>query len=220
MTIQHASIPDGQIHEPKGISTAVNRSLYIANGIGSGAWARPDATVLQGLSGDGGSNNKKIMSDGSNGFRYVIDEAYGIMGFAANANALTISAASASDLSTNYQKLTGVGVPLAGELLFGTTFSTDTLTLPTAGVYRIELQASMSALPTASKVGFKVQQNASLIARKAVTSGTTTDSRTVFLQMYITAAINDTLSAYVASTVTGALTLSDFALSAELIRAT
>jgi len=38
-TIQHASIPDGQIHEPKGISTATAGQLYIANGAGSGAWS-------------------------------------------------------------------------------------------------------------------------------------------------------------------------------------
>jgi hypothetical protein len=37
-TIQHASIPDTDLHEPKGIVSAANKSIYVADGIGSGAW--------------------------------------------------------------------------------------------------------------------------------------------------------------------------------------
>jgi hypothetical protein len=40
MTIQHASIPDGKRHEPKGISTAANKSVYKADGAASGTWSR------------------------------------------------------------------------------------------------------------------------------------------------------------------------------------
>lgn len=36
--IQHVSITDPQIHEPKGASTASSGTVYIANGTGSGAW--------------------------------------------------------------------------------------------------------------------------------------------------------------------------------------
>lgn len=38
MTIQHASIPDAQLHEPKGVATAASGTAYIANGAGSGSW--------------------------------------------------------------------------------------------------------------------------------------------------------------------------------------
>lgn len=38
MAIEHKNIPDGQIHEPKGISSATARQVYGANGSGSGAW--------------------------------------------------------------------------------------------------------------------------------------------------------------------------------------
>jgi hypothetical protein len=37
-TIQHSAIPDGQRHEPKGISTASNGQVYVANGAASGSW--------------------------------------------------------------------------------------------------------------------------------------------------------------------------------------
>lgn len=38
MTIQHASIADPEIHEPKGVSTAAAGTVYRADGAGSGAW--------------------------------------------------------------------------------------------------------------------------------------------------------------------------------------
>ena len=37
--IQHSSLSDPQLHEPKGISTATAGSVYRANGSGSGTWA-------------------------------------------------------------------------------------------------------------------------------------------------------------------------------------
>lgn len=40
MSLQHKDIPDANLHEPKGVSTAANKAVYIANGSGSGAWAK------------------------------------------------------------------------------------------------------------------------------------------------------------------------------------
>ena len=38
MTIQHAAIPDAQLHEPKGVASATAGTAYIADGAGSGVW--------------------------------------------------------------------------------------------------------------------------------------------------------------------------------------
>lgn len=38
MAIQHRNIPDGQRHEPKGISTALIDQVYVADGATSGTW--------------------------------------------------------------------------------------------------------------------------------------------------------------------------------------
>lgn len=38
--MQHSAIPDGKRHEPKGISTAANKTVYLSNGAGSGSWSR------------------------------------------------------------------------------------------------------------------------------------------------------------------------------------
>lgn len=37
-TINHKDIPDGERHEPKGVSTATSGQIYVANGSGSGTW--------------------------------------------------------------------------------------------------------------------------------------------------------------------------------------
>lgn len=38
MAIEHDSIPNADIHEPKGASTATEGTVYISDGAGSGAW--------------------------------------------------------------------------------------------------------------------------------------------------------------------------------------
>lgn len=40
MSIQHRDIDDANLHEPKGIISATNHKLYVANGSGGGAWRR------------------------------------------------------------------------------------------------------------------------------------------------------------------------------------
>jgi hypothetical protein len=51
--IEHSSIADPQIHEPKGAATASDGDVYAANGLGSGAWvptaAHPHATTYTNL---------------------------------------------------------------------------------------------------------------------------------------------------------------------------
>ena len=38
MTIQHNLITGSDLHEPKGVAAAANKTVYVANGSGSGAW--------------------------------------------------------------------------------------------------------------------------------------------------------------------------------------
>ena len=45
MAIEHNAIPQGEIHEPKGIGAAASNTVYVANGGGSGTWT----TVPSGL---------------------------------------------------------------------------------------------------------------------------------------------------------------------------
>ena len=60
MTIQHNTITDPDIHEPKGVSTATSGQVYKADGTGSGAWASPL------LGQDTATAGQVFISDGSN----------------------------------------------------------------------------------------------------------------------------------------------------------
>jgi hypothetical protein len=41
MAVQHSTITDPNIHEPKGVSSAAAGKVYVANGAGSGSWQYP-----------------------------------------------------------------------------------------------------------------------------------------------------------------------------------
>lgn len=42
MTIEHKYLRDPEIHEPKGITSAANRTVYVADGSGGGRWTYPE----------------------------------------------------------------------------------------------------------------------------------------------------------------------------------
>lgn len=39
--VNHSTLTDPYLHEPKGVAAATNGSVYLANGAGSGAWVHP-----------------------------------------------------------------------------------------------------------------------------------------------------------------------------------
>jgi hypothetical protein len=59
MTIQHNTITDPEIHEPKGVAAASSGTVYKADGTGSGSWSYP----LTGL--NTASSGQVFVSDGS-----------------------------------------------------------------------------------------------------------------------------------------------------------
>lgn len=69
ISIQHKDIPNAQLHEPKGINAATANKVYKSNGAASGSWEDVDSTMLQALTGDGGSDGFNIITNGTNGFR-------------------------------------------------------------------------------------------------------------------------------------------------------
>ncbi len=56
MTIQHVDIADPFIHEPKGVNAAASKTVYVADGAGSGAWGKLPTQGMAGVSGDGSAN--------------------------------------------------------------------------------------------------------------------------------------------------------------------
>lgn len=171
ISIQHRDIGDGDRHEPKGASTAVANSTYTANGSGSGVWQKIKSLMFQGVVGDGGNANSKLITDGSNGFVLRRDAVYGQQTITNNTNGFTVAAAADSTLNTNsdYALFTGTGAPWAAGLLNECTFTTDRITVPVTGVYTVDVWSNITSYPS----------NTAFIAMKYRVNGTTFGPRKV-----------------------------------------
>lgn len=224
MTIQHRDVPDGQIHEPKGITSAPTNSVYSANGLGTGTWKKITSDMLSGSSGDLGVAGKKLVSNGSNGLTLVSDGIYGSMTVTNNTNAFSIAAASDSTLNTNtdYQLFTGTGAPWISENLNGFTFTTDRLVASINGTYRIDLWSNITQFPTNSaKVAVKHRINGIVYSSRhpMIKSNGAGDSGNLGGFGIVTLNSGDYVQLMVASTAAGGLTLSDINFTITLIKA-
>lgn len=225
MAIQHQAISDPYIHEPKGITTALANTLYMANGGGSGTWTKASSTLLQGLAGDGGIANQRVVTDGTNGFKLITNQAYGAMVMNNNTNALALTAAVDATLNTNsdYFPVTGTGAPwIVSSVASGVTFVTDRLVAPATGVYKFEVVANISAFPTATaKVALKYRTNGTSYGtrRFSTKSAGASDSGQIVLSETLILAATDFIQLYAASTATGGLILEDVVASLQLVSA-
>ena len=60
MTIQHKLITDPDIHEPKGVASAVTGKVYVSNGTGSGVWTYPSGRVHGEIFIDAGATTQTL----------------------------------------------------------------------------------------------------------------------------------------------------------------
>lgn len=223
MAIQHASIPDSQLHEPKGVVTATQNSSYFANGSGSGVWKKVGTETLKGLSGDGGNTGLKLVTDGTNGFVLRRDAAYGAMVINNNTANFAVTAAADSTLNTDtdYALFSGGGAPWTSENLFGITFNTERLIVPVNGVYRIDFWASVKSFPnTAAKLSVKYRINGTTFSTRhpVVKSNSAGDEDQLTGFGLIQLNANDYLQLYLASTHTGNVVFSDVNTTLSLVR--
>lgn len=224
MSVQHRDIPDAQIHEPKGVATASQNSVYTANGAGSGVWAKISSLVLQGLTGDSGQANYKLVSNGANGFKLIKDVAYAQMGINGNTNSFTVTAATDATLNTtsDYALLTGTGAPWTGGEGQDVGFTGNQLTVGPAGLYQLSLVATVNGFPASvSKVAFKLRLNGNtFVPRKAIVqSQISAMSIQGMLNELVTLSANDVIQVYIASSAVGSVTIGDLSLIATLIKA-
>lgn len=224
MTVQHKSIPNAELHEPKDINTAVIHTAYVADGAGSGDWKKIDSRALNGLAGDGGIARLKLVTDGSNGFDLYPDYSFGKMQFAANTTPFPVTAAADSTLNTNsdYVLLTGSGAPFINGTSDGVVFSTNKLTMGSAGIYELSFWANISSYPNnTGKIAFKFKVNGTTFSTlnviiKANSAG---DHGLVCASDLIQFAATDYVQLYVASEATGNLTIHNLNLTAKMIKA-
>lgn len=215
MSIQHSAIPDANLHEPKGVVSALAGQVYSANGSGSGTWKRPDSANLAGLAGDGGNNNLVPISNGTNGFVFKRHKAYGSMTLTNNTNSFAIGTAVDPTLNTNsdYVVFTGTGAPWGfTSPTKDITFSVDRMVVPVNGIYEVILWANISSFPTnTAKIGLKYRVNgATFSPRKAVCkSNSAGDFGNMNASGLVQLNANDYVQIILASTAAGGLIIGD-----------
>lgn len=227
MAIQHKDIADEERHEPKGASDAGLGSVYISDGQGSGIWKKMDVSSLSGLFGDGNSANRKVLTDGAGSFRLASDAVYVEMGITSNAVPFAIGVATnpSLDVTGEYVQLAGVGAPWGGGLGSEAGYLTNKVNVGVNGIYRVSLLATVVGFPSASaRVGFKIRTTNGVtpfIRSKAVLQATATNSvEQSALDELVNLVAGDELTVWVASTVTGNITVQEMSLIAQLIKAT
>lgn len=223
MTIQHKSIPNAELHEPKDINTAVLNTAYFADGSGSGDWKKVGTETLKGLSGDGGAIDHRLLTDGSNGFRMVRDAAYGNMSINNNTVPFAVTAAADPTLNTtsDYVLMTGSGAPFVSALHDGMTFNTDRLIVTQPGIYQLGFWANIASFPSnTAKVAVKFKINGTTFAtrRIVVKSNSGGDYGTLVGFDIVTLTDNGYVQFYTASNTTGNILFENVNFTLNMIR--
>lgn len=223
--IQHRDIPDAQLHEPKGVAAASTGYVYVANGVGSGTWKKVGTDSFKGISGDGGSSNKKLVSDGSNGFSLREDVLYGAQTITSNNTVFAVTAVADTTFNTasQFSLLTGPGAPWTSENLFGVAFDVDRLTVPVSGIYEVHTWMNITVFPNASArvaVRYRVNGSTFSLRKPTVKSAIANDISQVTGFGLVSLNAGDYIQMYVASDTTGNLVIGDCSHSIKLIRQT
>lgn len=224
MSIQHKNIPDAELHESKGVATAVINTAYFANGAGSGSWSKVSTPKLQGLSTDGGVARLKLLTDGAEGFDLYRDAAYGKMHITNNNTPFALTAVADTTLNTasQYTLLTGSGAPFADGLEDGVVFNTNRLTVQHAGVYDLNFWSCLTGFPSnTAKVGVKFKLNGTTFSDMKVVSKSNSNGDYGLLAAndFVQLAANDYIQLYVASDTTGNVVINNMMLTVKMIKA-
>lgn len=242
--IQHKDIAEGALHEPKGVSTAVSGTTYVADGVGSGSWTLPkisgQAAATSGTipySAGGGSINWDIVmidgqdsatsgqvpySDGSGGITWgAVETISGVMDITNNATSVAISAAGTTDLSSNsdYSKIVFYveDSSISNDISFDTT--NKGLIVNADGTWKISGYVTVAHSVALAEVGIKVAVDDSLQSKRCVGAVVNAGGLTTIpVNQNLTLSSDDVISLYMASTQTGNLTVVDSSISAQLIK--
>lgn len=225
MSVQHKDIPEAQLHESKGVSTALVNTVFKANGAGSGAFQKVDSPMLKGLSGDGGNVSSILVSDGANGFALKRHAIYGSSTITTNNTPFAVTAVADTSFNTASQFVlfTGAGAPWQGETLNGVTFSVDRLTVPVTGIYLANFWVNIKGFASnTAALSFRYRINGTtFVARNPIVkSAVAGDVTTISAHGHVLLNAGDYMQIYVASDTTGNITVRDVNNSLLLINQT
>lgn len=142
MSIQHKNISEADLHESKGVSTAVVDTVYIADGAGSGAWAKLDPTQLKGITTNGVSGDL-IGVDGSGNYT-LVTAPHGQISFYDLASPSVITYPSTYTIATPTTVASGTGKLITEGTDAKLTY-TGTATVPLTLSYSVSLDQASGA---------------------------------------------------------------------------
>lgn len=137
---------------------------------------------------------------------------YGQMTITNNTTATVVAAAADATFATNTDYVKVVA-GLVGGTLLNVGFTTDHLTAQKAGVYKYRIRATVNAA-AASRTAIKLRVNAANQALKGVVATPITTDTLIDVDGYVTLAVNDEVSFYIANTV-GNVTVKEANISLE-----
>lgn len=123
MSIQHRILPDSELHEPKGAASAIQGTVYVSDGSGSGDWIKIPATSLQGIS-SAGVADRYIVTDGAGGLKTAPGNAFGQIYYNAGAT-IQHSAVSYTNSVMNNVAQNGTHLQVLVSGIYHITFSAD-----------------------------------------------------------------------------------------------
>lgn len=191
MSIQHKNITETDLHEPKGISTALVDTLYIANGAGSGAWAKLDPTQLKGITTNGVTGDL-VGVDGSGNY-VLVTAPHGQIHF------YDLASPSVVTYPSTYTKINPTTIASGTSRLIteGTDAKltyTGTATVPMAVSYSVSLDQASGA---DRDVIVALYKNETLVDARSVSTTQTGKKITLCGTMNVSTATNDYFELYV-----------------------
>lgn len=201
--VQHNVLTDPNLHESKGVATATTKTVYVANGSGSGTWVKLSPQSLSGITTNG-SSGEFVSVDGSGNF-VLVSGAHGQTDFfnASTPYSLAIVAGTPAKLA-----LTTIAGGIPQNITEGTNARltyTGADTLDLTILYSISLD---QASGTNKDVTLSIYKNGALSnaqmicttnsGEKEVISGTTTVSATTgsYFEVYADVSVNATIRVY------------------------
>ena len=162
MTIQHNTITDPDIHEPKGVAYATSGKVYISNGSGSGAWEYPPCKAHAELYISGGTTVHTLAGSSA----YSILNPSGEWTASGNEDILTVNAGNGTItlnqaghyLITFWINFTTTAIAQGSDYNFkfaldGTTSTrTSSVSKPTNGADKLTLSSTGTVAATANQL--------------------------------------------------------------------
>lgn len=224
MAIQHRDIPESELHEPKGASTAAAGTVYTSTGNGSGTWKKIDTDAIEGLGSQQGREDWAVLATGQGGFKYTPLTAYGSIVINNNASGFPVTAASDNTLNTNsdYKILTGAGAPWQPDLSYGLSVAADGLTVLQNGIYKIESWMDIVGFPTnTARLAMKYLVNDNIYGLRKISAKSNSNGDAGSLTGFglVELSEGDTVRVVVASTESGNIIFESGNITLSLVRA-